>query len=221
VAALLAITVALGWLFRPTDIGGLPFVSRPATDRALPGADFVLAVNTPVIVLPPEALVLRGSHVDPYITALESALGPFRRGEYTAAATAFERVNAAFSNRPHAFFYRGVSLLLAGEAASAVVPLERARLTATSDPMLADDAAWYLAAAFERSGRLPSAVATLGDLCAGSGPRQLDACRALPRFSPLPSSRRGEAGAASGDGDRVGGVLGGPHADSPGVRPAA
>lgn len=136
-------------------------------------------LRPPSIDLPAGALVLRGGAVDPYVSALSRALMPFREGRYDEAAARLGRISEAFPGRPHALFYRGVALMLAGRASQALPVLEQARAAAAPGSSFRAEASWYLAAALQRQGRREHAVAELILLCDVTGDREREACLAL------------------------------------------
>jgi len=144
--------------------------------------DPVLALAAPAIELPPEFLTLRGDARDTYAAALERALEVFKRGDYRLAAARFERVVRAHPGRLHARFYLGTSLLLRGDPAAAIRPLERARQLAGPGDSLYSEATWYLAVALERSGRSAEAIDPLAQLCGERSPRGEQACEGLSRL---------------------------------------
>ena len=66
--------------------------------------------------------------------------------------------------------------MLRGNFDGAIAPLGAA--VALNEPTFADDAAWFLAIAEQRSGRDNDAVRRLGELCAAGGSRAQEACAA-------------------------------------------
>jgi tetratricopeptide (TPR) repeat protein len=67
----------------------------------------------------------------------------FRRGEYDSAVTHFNEAQAAASNRPEIWLYRGVAQHYAGDDAKAAADLERAeQLFPKGDKRLKDVRAW-------------------------------------------------------------------------------
>ena len=180
-ALLVAVVGAMLVVNRPVD--NVPPARSPGRDVALPARPYALALEKPPVDLPPDALVLRGSTPEPYVAALASALQPWRADRFDEAAKRFLVVTQKFPARARGHYHLGASLLLDGRATEAVAPLERARALAT-DLTLREAAAWYLAVAFERSGRAALAVQELASICDGGGPRRADACRGLERLRP-------------------------------------
>lgn len=187
-AAAAAVVAALGLAFILSGSPEMrPLVGAPSHDIVLQSTDaFALALQKPPTELPPDALVLRSGGRSPYVEALSAALEPWRWNRFGEAAPKFRDVTVRYPDRPHAFFYLGVSLLMAGHAADAVAPLERARALASDDPSLREAATWYLAVALERHGETAAAVQALADLCAEGAARRDEACRGLAAMRPLP-----------------------------------
>ncbi|MBM3738588.1 MAG: hypothetical protein FJW39_22650 [Acidobacteria bacterium] len=109
-----------------------------------------------------------------YLAALGLALKPYRESRWTEAAASLEQLSARYPKAAEPVFYRGVALLLSGNAAGAVVQLEKANQF--KDAAFASDLPWYLAAALEQAGRGGDANSLLGSLCAAPGPYQQQAC---------------------------------------------
>jgi len=180
-AAVITIAAGAGWLAQFDQRGALMPVApaAPAAKSTRNVPTFVLDLEKPSIELPPGALVLRSRGADPEVTGLIDALEPFRNGDYSQA---IQRLTALHANHPDDQFvnyYLGVSYLLAGRAADAVNPLQRARFDGTGNTWLRLDASWYLAVALERSGQRDAAVGVLTELCGNDGLRRQQACGAL------------------------------------------
>jgi hypothetical protein len=191
-AAAAAVLAALGlavMIDQSDDVR--PLVGAPSRDRELPTPAFALRLEKPAIDLPPEALALRGSGASPYFADLSAALQPWRQDRFEEAAAQFRNVTARYPDRPHGFFYLGVSLLMADRAGEAFAPLQRARALAADDAALRASATWYLAVSFERSGQTAAAIQALAELCEGGGARHDEGCRGLSALRPPP----GESGA--------------------------
>lgn len=156
-----------------------PAPTAPSQVQPSRPVEFVLALEVPPVVLPESALTLRGGDPDPYARALASALAPYRRADFAAAARQLSGVAARFADRPHAHFYAGVSLLMTDRHTAAVASLERAGRNAGSDRWIADASAWYLAIALERSGDRAGAARVLAGLCDSGATRRDAACKGL------------------------------------------
>jgi hypothetical protein len=134
------------------------------------------AVEPPALVLPAATvLVMRGS--DPTATALTTALEPYRKRDYTAAATSLAALTAAHPDSTDGWFYLGASQLLIDADADARTALEKAASlgAGASHPELE----WLRATADARMGATDSAKTRLTALCHASGPLKDRACAAL------------------------------------------
>jgi hypothetical protein len=133
-------------------------------------------IESPALVLPAATvLVMRGS--DPTATALTTALGPYRKGDFAAAATSLAVFTAAHPDSADGWFYLGASRLLIDADADARTALEKsASLGAgASHPELE----WLRATAEARTGATDSAKTRLTMLCSATGPSKDRACAAL------------------------------------------
>ena len=143
----------------------------------------------PDIKLSPSALAWRGDAAgNPFVRDLAPAFEAYRAGDYPRAVAAFDRLSAVYPESIEVLFYQGVSRMLAGNDAGAIAPLEAAaRLGNTT---FADDVAWYLAIARQRTGD-PTARARLAELCRGQGAHAPAACAAVSQLdSSSPPSRQ-------------------------------
>jgi hypothetical protein len=134
------------------------------------------AVERPALVLPAATvLVMRGS--DPTAAALATALEPYRKGDYTAAATTLAGFTNAHADSADGWFYLGASRLLIDADADARTALEKAASlgAGASHPELE----WLRATAEARTGATDSAKTRLTALCDASGPLKDRACEAL------------------------------------------
>jgi len=157
----------------------VPVPPAPPAAPAAQTPEFVLALQKPVIELPPESLTLRSGSPDQYAAALERALEPFVRNDYPAAAGQLEPLAREYPDRPHPAYYLGISRLFSGAPAEAAQDLERAQRLADRGTSLYAEAAWYRAVALERSGRPALAAGTLIELCGSGGDRDVQACDGL------------------------------------------
>ncbi len=118
---------------------------------------------------------MRGS--DPAAAALTTALEPYRKGDYTAAATSLAAFTATHPDSADGWFYLGASRLLTDADADARTALEKAASlgAGASHPELE----WLRATAEARTGATDSAKTRLTALCDASGPLKDRACEAL------------------------------------------
>jgi tetratricopeptide (TPR) repeat protein len=164
--------------------GGPPSLSSPAASPApvttAPSNQVALWVITPATVrIPLSSLeATRGSDgkAAERSRALLAALEPYQSGDYGAATSRLEAFVQQYPAAADGFLYLGVSYLMAGRPAEALAPLERAAALKPEAERREID--WYLAAADQRSGRLPNAKTLLGGLCEAPGAFQPDACAA-------------------------------------------
>ncbi|MBY0496962.1 MAG: hypothetical protein K2Y23_22365 [Cyanobacteria bacterium] len=148
---------------------------------------FRLAYAKPDVKLSPSALAWRGdAAANPFLRELAPAFEAYRAGDYPRAVAVFDRLSAVYPESIEVLFYQGVSQMLAGNDAAAIGPLEAAsRLRNTT---FADDVAWYLAIAQQRSGTA-NARARLVALCRDPGVHAPAACAAVAQLdasSPAP-----------------------------------
>jgi proteasome lid subunit RPN8/RPN11 len=180
-AAVMTIALGGGWLSQ-FDRHESVMPAPPALPVAAPKdrvKTFTLDLEKPGIELPPGALIVRSPGSDAYVPALTTALEPFRRDDYPGAIERLSALQRTHASEPFVNYYLGVSYLLAGHAADAVAPLERARTDGSADTWLRLDASWYLAVALERAGRRDAAAVVLTEICGTGSRRQQQACGAL------------------------------------------
>jgi hypothetical protein len=153
--------------------------SAPVTPASAPPRAWAALLTAPAITLPAAlALEMRGAPTSAggFMPAFGAAIGPYREGRYEQAAAALDGVTRRYPDIAEGWFYLGASRLLAGDAAGAVAPLERAR----DSTVLAAEARWLGAVALERAGRGPDADAALTAMCASDPDNRARACAAGP-----------------------------------------
>lgn len=131
----------------------------------------------PAVMLPAAlTLTMRGAppEAEGFLTAFGAAITPYRDGRLAEAAVALATVTARYPHIPEGWYYLGVALLLSGDPAAAIDPLQRA----TDSSVAGDDAAWLAAVALERSGRSDDATAALTTLCQSERTTSRRACDA-------------------------------------------
>jgi len=165
---------------KPTIVDSVP--TRPDPPR--------IAFAKPEVKLSPSALAWRGdAAANPFVRDLAPAIDAYRAGDYPRAVAAFDRLSAVYPGSIEVSFYLGVSRMLAGDDAGAIAPLEAA--ARLDNQTFADDVAWYLAIAQQRTGH-PNARAKLADLCRGQGAHASSACAAVAQLdaaAPVPRPR--------------------------------
>lgn len=107
--------------------------------------------------------------------AFAEAMKSYQENDFRAAEKRLDVYLRAHSNDAEAQLYRGVSLLMLGRTADAVLPLDQAiRLDKGS---VRNEARWYLALALLKGGRHRDAVAHLAPLAGEPGAHGRDAQR--------------------------------------------
>ena len=156
-------------------------------------ATSVLRLEKAAVRIPGDTgIVWRGAERADAVADLRRALEPYEADRYAEAA---RRLRDFVARRPDSAagrFYLGVSELFLGADDDAVASLEAAEKLAKSQPGLANDTAWYLALAYQRTGRDGRAAAKLQALCEGASTRAAPACaaaRELAGTSATPQSR--------------------------------
>jgi hypothetical protein len=161
------------------DIAIVPDGAPPAA-QARPPAPIQIAYRKPDVKLSPSALAWRGdAPANPFVRDLAPAFDAYRAGDYPGAAAAFDRLSTVYPDSIEVLFYQGVSRMLAGDDAGATAPLEAA--ARLGSPTFADDVAWYLAVARQRSGR-PNTGEAFAELCRGTGAHAAAACAAVQQL---------------------------------------
>jgi len=93
------------------------------------------------------------------------ALDFYRTNRFAEAAAQLEKLSGKYPDSIEVCFYQGISRLFLGAYGSATQSLEKARKLA--DDSFLPDVDWYLALAYQRSGRLPESRSCLSSLAAG------------------------------------------------------
>ncbi len=146
-----------------------------------------ISFTKPDIKLSPAALTWRDGSNNPFLRDLAPAFEAYRAGEYPRAVAAFGKVSPAYADAIEVLFYLGVSRMLAGDDAGAVAPLEAA--ARLRNDTFADDVAWFLAVAQQRSGR-PDVRNRFAALCDGKSTYAAAACAAVAQIDAAPIAPR-------------------------------
>jgi hypothetical protein len=145
--------------------------------RARWRAAFILAP------LPPPTL----SGNDARTRALRAAFVPYRRGDYAAAAAAFDSIRLDAPDDATAALYLGICRLYQDEIPNALELLRGIPGTATPAQMA--EASWYGLVGISRL-RDPSAARPEAEaLCRGGGPASARACAAVAALGPDSTAR--------------------------------
>jgi TolA-binding protein len=154
-----------------------PPSSPPAApiQTAAPRPRAVVTFTKPEVKLSPTVLTWRGKESEnSYVRDLRPAIDAYRAGNYADAEKYFATLVQRYPRAIEAPFYLGVVRMLKDDFAGAVEPLTAA--AALDVPTFADDAAWFLAVAEQRSGG--DAVRKFEAMCAAGGTHAKDACDA-------------------------------------------
>jgi hypothetical protein len=187
VAVVVAIALGAGALY--LNRSAAPSSSRPAVSGV------VNAPDTPTINPAPYLEAFPLTPLDaPRFTGntaanrgLERALGPYRQGDYRAAAIALDGLHLDYPDDPRITLYLGVVRLLTDEPQNALEILRG--MPGTASEGLAGEAAWYSLVGAARL-RDPSGVqAEARSLCASTLPSAARACAALEVLAKARSRR--------------------------------
>lgn len=166
-----------------------PVAVAPPSAVVAPAPAVALAFDKPDIKLSAAALTWRGAPAgNPFLRNLEPAVDAYRAGDYARADALFTALTTQYPRAVEVAFFLGVTRMLGDDFAGALEPLSDA--LAMQDPTFADDAAWYLAVAEQRSGRVAEARRRLAELCAGSGAFKAEACDAEQRLREAETTPR-------------------------------
>jgi hypothetical protein len=153
----------------------------PPQSTELRQPTFVLELVKPSVKLTPAALVLRGEgNTGRFVDDVAPGLNAYRDGEYGAAVRALEAVQPRYPMSVEIPFYLGVSRLFLNQVPAAAQALESAR--GLNDESFNDDAAWYLAVAYERMGARERTWTLLDSLCNGKSSYAGSACAGASRL---------------------------------------
>jgi len=126
------------------------------------------------------------SGTDARTRALRAAFTPYRRGDYPAAASAFDGIRIDHPDDPTATLYLGICRLFQDEVPNGLELLRGIPGTATPDEMA--EAEWYGLVGIARL-RDPSAARPEAErLCRAGGRAAARACAALDALGPPPAA---------------------------------
>lgn len=163
----------------PSPVPAVRPAAAPAPSPTPPA--LVLALSKPELRLSLAALQFRGSPLgNPLLADLKPAFAAFDRDDFADAAQQLGLLAPRYPQSVEVPFYLGVSRLFLDDAAGARDALGAAERLA--DNGFADDVAWYLAIADERSGDRAGARARMDRLCRATGVRADEACAASARL---------------------------------------
>lgn len=137
----------------------------------------------PIVVALEELLTWRGATPGAAQSETVSAFAAYQRGDYAEATRLFGALASRDPRRHRAAFYQGVALLLAGRAAEAIAPLDRAKSLGGAAER--SDAQWYLALARVHAGDPAQGRRELDELCLSGAGHAWEACQVLRRLALL------------------------------------
>lgn len=106
-------------------------------------------------------------------SAFAQAMQPYERNDFAEADRRLKQFTEKNPGHAAAQFYRGVSLLLLGKSAEAIAPLETA--VAKGEGRMREEAHWYLALTYLKTGDHLKALEQLDNVIQISGKRRTDA----------------------------------------------
>lgn len=137
------------------------------------------AVKAPLRLSTSLLVTMRGeSSNEGFLVEFGKAIEPYKRDDFAAAAAALGALEGRYPRVAEVAFYRGVSLLMAGQPREAILPLSNC--LALAEDGQRDDAAWYLVVAQAQAGDPAQAARTARGLCstAIAGEMRRQACHA-------------------------------------------
>ena len=182
IAAAAVVLLAIGGrLMRDPQPPAAVAVNQPSQPpvATAPHAGVLRPDKAPVLLPASALLIWRGdsSAANTQGKELREALIPYQADQYGEAVQRLESLAKKYPRLAEAQFYLGVSQLLMERNDDAVASLKAARSLAGL--ALRDQAAWYLAVAWHRTGRDADARPLLEHLCQAGGATSERACSGL------------------------------------------
>jgi tetratricopeptide (TPR) repeat protein len=112
-----------------------------------------------------------------FAVEIAPALDLYRANRFADAAARLEKLSSKYPDSIEICFYQGISRIFVGDYGSAIQSLEKAQKLGVVS--FSADIDWYLALAYQRSGRLPESRNHLASLAAVQGPYSERALKAL------------------------------------------
>lgn len=150
-------------------------VTRPTAQESKPAAPALAWEKAPIVLPPAALLVWRGKGESGMWKELQTALLHYQSDDFNGAAGLLEPLARKYPKMAEAQFYLGICRLAGNANEVAAGGLEEARKYA--QPPLADYVTWYLAMAYERTGRIKEARQLLEVQCGSGGELGARACR--------------------------------------------
>jgi tetratricopeptide (TPR) repeat protein len=159
--------------------------ANPAASPAAPAIAALLPLEKAPVRLPAAgALVWRGEGGEQQkqlVADLAPALTSYRNDDYQQAVRLLQPLVAKYPDAAQPPFYLGVSLLFLDRNTEAASALEIAKQRARAS--FAQDAGWYLALAYQRTGQAARALEELRRLCAAEGEHRAASCSAVQQLA--------------------------------------
>ena len=120
--------------------------------------------------------------------AFTEAMQPYERNDFAEADRRLGQFTEMNPGHAAAHFYRGVSLLLLGKPAEAIAPLETA--VAKGEGRVREEAHWYLALTYLKTGDHLKALEQLDSVIQLSGKRRSDAEALRKQVKPIVDTKQ-------------------------------
>jgi TolA-binding protein len=174
VAALIVLAIGIGFMLNRRSSS-----ARLAQGQHVSPVQTVFKLEKAPVMLPAAAIVWRGQEdaSGKQAKELEQALAPYQAGDYAEAANRLEALRQKYPKMAETSFYLGVCRLFLNKDADAAAALKDAVNQAESP--LADQATWYLALAYQRTGKADLASGLLEPLCKAGKKDSGRACAGL------------------------------------------
>ena len=124
----------------------------------------------------------------PKPSAFAQAMQPYERNDFAEAERQLKQFSEKDPGHAAAQFYRGVSLLLLGKSAEAIAPLETA--VAKGEGRVREEAHWYLALTYLKTGDHLKALEQLDSVIQISGKRRSDAEALRKQVKPIVDTKQ-------------------------------
>jgi tetratricopeptide (TPR) repeat protein len=144
-----------------------PTMPAPEVATGMPSAWPDLEIPKAAYTPPGEQPLLRGAELT---TAFEQAMVAYEQNDFAAAAKQLEVVTRLEPEHAEAHFYRGVSLLLAGQSQDAIAPLKQTIQLSTGAQR--ESSRYYLALAYLKTNQPRQALVELQAVIQMNGQHQ-------------------------------------------------
>ena len=145
-------------------------------------AESVFKLEKAPIRLSAASLLLWRGGKERYERDLANALEPYRRDNFSEAASRLQQVTRKYPESAVAHFYLGVSEMFLNRDAEAIENLKKAQ--ELHEESLEREMRWYLGLAYQRSGDRAKAIGELEELCGNPGAYSAQACAGVQQLRP-------------------------------------